>query len=63
MKNKNRHKYINYFFAAFDFIVVLSCIFKWFGNDIGFYRIMLGLTAFELALRRFSDGLECDNNE
>lgn len=55
-----KHKYIDYFFAVFDIVVVLSCIFKWFNDNTDFYRIMLGLTAFELAIRRFFDGMECD---
>lgn len=58
-----KHKYINYFFAVFDVVVVISCIFKWFNDNTDFYRLMLGLTALELAIRRFSDSLECDDNE
>lgn len=57
------HKYIDYFFAVFETVVALSCIFNLFGDDTGFYRTMLGLAAFELAMRRFFDGLECDKNE
>ena len=58
-----KHKYIDYFFAVFDIVVVVSCIFKWFNDNTDFYRLMLSLAAFELAIRHFSDGMECDKNE
>lgn len=58
-----KHKYIDYFFAVFEIVIVLSCIFKWFSDNTDFYRVMLGLAALELAMRRFFDGLERDKDE
>ena len=47
MKNKNRQKYVNYFFAAFDFFIILQCIFHFFIPTLAWYRWMLGAFAFE----------------
>lgn len=57
-----KRKYIDYFFAVFEFVVVLCCLFNWF-SDTNFYRWLLGTSAFELAWRRFFDGLERDDDE
>lgn len=56
--NKNRQKYINYFFAAFDTFVILQCIFLFFTPTLTLYRWMLGIFAFECAGTRLLEAMK-----
>ena len=56
--NKNRHKYINYFFAAFDTFIILQCIFNFFTLSLTWYRWMLGVFAFECAGTRLLEAIK-----
>lgn len=58
MKNKNRQKYINYFFAAFDFFIILQCIFYFFTPTLMWYRWMLGVFAFECMGTRLLEAMK-----
>lgn len=56
--NKNRQKYINYFFAAFDIFIILQCIFNFFTLSPMLYRWMLGIFAFECAGTRLMEAMK-----
>lgn len=58
MENKNRQKYINYFFAAFDFFIILQCIFNFFTLPLTWYRWMLGVFAFECMGTRLLEAIK-----
>ena len=51
------HKYIDYFFALFEFSILLGCIFNFKGADLTYYRFMLGICSAELGLRRLADAI------
>ena len=55
---KINHKYIDYFFALFEFSILLSCIFNFKGADFIYYRFMLGICSAELGLRRLADAIK-----
>ena len=51
------------FFMIYDIFLVIVCIFDLFHGRVMSYRIILGLSAAELALRRFASYLEKKNGK
>lgn len=48
---KINHKYVDYFFALFEFSIFLGCIFNLRGANFTYYRFMLAICSAELGLR------------
>lgn len=55
---KINHKYVDYFFALFEFSIFLGCIFNLRGANFTYYRFMLAICSAELGLRRLADAIK-----